>query len=767
MQKTLLSTILLTLISLVAQSQSNHCSFSGELSSNYYRYLQSNYDNDIEIEKIINKIVKEVGLEKNFIYVNSPGLNNCAALNYDGFRYILYDKSFLNSLSNLSSKKISVYISILAHEIGHHLQGHTLKNISEEDNKISELEADKFSGYIMAKLGYSLANAKEAINKTSNTYSNTHPLKNKRLLAIEEGFYSAKIQIQISKDQIKDNLYVEYFMKAQEDYNNGKYIEAIDNSTTAITLNKNNNFFPIALRAIAYSQVKSYDLALNDFKKLELIPMEDKNVISSYLYYNRGFTLYKMDNYDKASKDFYRAYELNNNDKIALINFAKNQSLAGNHSSALKTFEVQLKDEDILNSELQNFTKGDIFLQKAISYDETNNYDEALKYFDIAQDLYPEEYINLSHPLYYKGKLYQKTENVDKSISSYLSFLKIYNKEQEYFFIDHNFALANDVYYNLGLLYQQKQEYKLSIEYLGKLINNGPEFDLGYFFRGMSYYLMGENSKAEIDIKKSCDLGNTKACGFLKNLISNENEEVKNPLIIEGGYKTQKILEYQYNNITKSYDLVFEQNIPSELYFTANGLAFKRGGNKWLFSDWTYKGVDNNNNHVFFDFYNQSILFDKNLKTISWYAEYENNNFQKVYVYQFLTKDNSVFPITQNSDLFYDSPSLELVKVEATDTQTIITLKHKASNIYENGGWISISSDSYLISHNSKKKYKLVETKEIPFSPKKYYYKSQNEVHQFQLIFEPIKEKNSIVNMIECEGITTCFNIYNIEVVKK
>ena len=132
-----------------------------------------------------------------------------------------------------------------------------------------------------------------------------------------------------------------------------------------------------------------------------------------------------------------------------------------------------------------------------------------------------------------------------------------------------------------------------------------------------------------------------------------------------------------------------------------------------------------------------------------------------------MTKDNSVFPITQNSDLFYDSPSLELVKVEATDTQTIITLKHKASNIYENGGWISISSDSYLISHNSKKKYKLVETKEIPFSPKKYYYKSQNEVHQFQLIFEPIKEKNSIVNMIECEGITTCFNIYNIEVVKK
>lgn len=629
----------------IGKSQNNHCSFSGELNTNYYKYLQSHFDNDIEIEKIINQIVKEVGLEKNFIYVNSPGLNNCAALNYDGFRYILYDKSFLNSLSNFSTKKASVYISILAHEIGHHLQGHTLKNISEEDNKRSELEADKFSGYIMAKLGYSLTDAQEAINKTSDDYSNTHPLKSKRLLAIENGYYSAKIQIQQSKDQIKDNLYVEYFMKAQENYNKGKFTEAIDNSTTAITLNKNNNFFPIALRAISYAQSKNYDLALNDFKKLESIPMEDKNVISSYLYYNRGFTLYKMDNYDKAAKDFYRAYELNSNDKIALMNFAKNQSQAGNHSSALLAFEFQITDDEILNSELQDFTKGDIFLQKAISYYETNNYDEALKYLDIAQNLYPEKYINLSHPQYYKGKLYQKKENVDKSISSYLSFLKTYNKEQEYFFIDHNFALANDVYYNLGLLYQQKQQYKLSIEYLDKLISNGPEFELGYFFRGMSYYLLGDKSKAKTDIQKSCDLGNSKACSFINNLTSDDKKEVENPIIITGGYKTQKILEYQYNSTTDNYDLVLDKQIPSKLYFSADGIAFKRGENRWLFANWLYKGFDDKNkHHIFYDNYNQSILFDEKLQTISWYADFKNNVYQKIIVYQFLTKDDSVKP---------------------------------------------------------------------------------------------------------------------------
>lgn len=641
MTKTFLPTIIILLISLVVQSQSNHCSFSGDLSSNYYRYLQSDYDNDIEIEKIINKIVNEVGLEKNFIYVNSPGLNNCAALNYDGFRYILYDKSFLNSLSNLSSKKTSVYISVLAHEIGHHLQGHTLKNISEEDNKRNELEADKFSGYIMAKLGYSLTSAQEAIDKTSNTHSNTHPLKNKRLLAIEEGFYSAKIQIQKNKDQIKDNLYIEYFMKAQENYNNGKFIEAIDNSTTAITLNKNNNFFPIALRAISYAQSKNYDLSLNDFKKLESIPMEDKNVISSYLYYNRGFTLYKMDNYDKAAKEFYKAYELNSEDKIALMNFAKNQSQAGNHSSALLAFEFQISDDDILNSELQDYTKGDIFLQKGISYLETNSFNEALKYFDIAQNLYPEKYTNLSLPHFYKGKIFQNTKETDKAISNYLSFLKTYDEEQNYFFYDYNYKKADEVYYNLCVLYQEKKEYKKSLDYINLLIKREPKNSQAYLMRGFTYNFMDRIEEAKSDLKMSCDLGSQIGCGALSELEGIN----KNPLIIEGGYKTQKILEYQYNSNTKTYDLVFDENISSELYFNIDGLAFKRGNNRWLFSNWTYKGFDEKNkHHIFYDNYNQSILFDEKLSTISWYAKPENNIFKKIIVYQFLTKDNSIKP---------------------------------------------------------------------------------------------------------------------------
>ncbi|MEZ4839835.1 MAG: hypothetical protein R2782_11865 [Flavobacterium sp.] len=44
-------------------------------------------------------------------------------------------------------------------------------------------------------------------------------------------------------------------MKGQEDLRNNNIENAIDNFITSITLNKENNFFPIALRAIAIQKL--------------------------------------------------------------------------------------------------------------------------------------------------------------------------------------------------------------------------------------------------------------------------------------------------------------------------------------------------------------------------------------------------------------------------------------------------------------------------------------------------------------------------------
>ena len=98
-------------------------------------------------------------------------------------------------------------MSILAHEVGHHINGHTIdvllyanKAIEEESlaaSRSMELQADEFSGFVLAKLGATINQATEAVSKMTSdeddTYS-THPKKSKRLIAINKGYQRAKNQ---------------------------------------------------------------------------------------------------------------------------------------------------------------------------------------------------------------------------------------------------------------------------------------------------------------------------------------------------------------------------------------------------------------------------------------------------------------------------------------------------------------------------------------------------------------------------------------------
>jgi len=84
-------------------------------------------------------------------------------------------------------------ISILAHEIGHHLSGHTLNQLN--DNHKAELEADKFSGFTLYKMGASKEQAIKAIETIgSETETKSHPSKSKRIIAIKNGWEDAYIQ---------------------------------------------------------------------------------------------------------------------------------------------------------------------------------------------------------------------------------------------------------------------------------------------------------------------------------------------------------------------------------------------------------------------------------------------------------------------------------------------------------------------------------------------------------------------------------------------
>jgi len=174
------------------------CSYYGEeVTELIYTFKSTN-----DAKKIIGRIVNSVGLEQNF-EIKAANVPNAQAVIKNGIRYILYSQVFMQSIEKNTNTEWSS-ISILAHEIGHHLNGHTLDDLGSRPDK--ELEADKFSGYVCFKLGASLEEAQAAMRvAASDNGSSTHPPKSARLEAISNGWYQAKDEISTIKEDTKSS----------------------------------------------------------------------------------------------------------------------------------------------------------------------------------------------------------------------------------------------------------------------------------------------------------------------------------------------------------------------------------------------------------------------------------------------------------------------------------------------------------------------------------------------------------------------------------
>ena len=88
-------------------------------------------------------------------------------------------------------------MALLAHEVGHHLNGHTIRKGGSTPGL--ELEADEFAGFILQKLGATLQQSQHVMHYIAKAKeSRTHPGKNSRLQAIEKGWNKAAASEQVS-----------------------------------------------------------------------------------------------------------------------------------------------------------------------------------------------------------------------------------------------------------------------------------------------------------------------------------------------------------------------------------------------------------------------------------------------------------------------------------------------------------------------------------------------------------------------------------------
>lgn len=163
------------------------CNYYGEsLGSKIYTF-----ESEEAAIAAVDKILIPTGLVRNF-NIRVADVPNAAAIIYGEDRYILYNQAFMRRVKSQTNTDWAA-ISIMAHELGHHLNGHTLTRGGSRPP--TELEADSFSGFVLYKMGATLEEAQAAMNAFgSETGSDTHPPKRSRLAAIEAGWTKAKNQ---------------------------------------------------------------------------------------------------------------------------------------------------------------------------------------------------------------------------------------------------------------------------------------------------------------------------------------------------------------------------------------------------------------------------------------------------------------------------------------------------------------------------------------------------------------------------------------------
>jgi hypothetical protein len=164
--------------------QVNNCGFKIPPKS-----LIAKFQSVYEARDIVKNMLDTIKWKENFSLREQNGINNAYATILQNKRWIIYDNDFLENIDTYAATKWAS-ISVLAHEMGHHYYNHV---VSGRGSTIpTEIEADGFSGYMMNKLGATLAQSIAAMKTiATDKASSTHPAKADRVASITKGWNAA------------------------------------------------------------------------------------------------------------------------------------------------------------------------------------------------------------------------------------------------------------------------------------------------------------------------------------------------------------------------------------------------------------------------------------------------------------------------------------------------------------------------------------------------------------------------------------------------
>ena len=149
-----------------------------------------------DCREMIEQVMHFTGLPQNFIVTQADVPNAAAIILLDKQklpqRVIAFNPNFIELVRRATGGNPWSAVSIMAHEVGHHLAGHTIQPGGSQPP--IELEADKFSGFVLYKMGASLDDAAKALNTLVPAQApagSTHPARSQRVAALADGWSQA------------------------------------------------------------------------------------------------------------------------------------------------------------------------------------------------------------------------------------------------------------------------------------------------------------------------------------------------------------------------------------------------------------------------------------------------------------------------------------------------------------------------------------------------------------------------------------------------
>ncbi|MCA0237105.1 MAG: SUMF1/EgtB/PvdO family nonheme iron enzyme [Bacteroidetes bacterium] len=145
------------------------------------------FDADPQAQQIVGDVCRAIGITQRF-QLQSADVKNALACERNGTRYILYNPDFLKDIQTDARTKWAAY-GVLAHEIGHHVNGDHFDEPDSERRKELELEADRFAGSALRLMGATKDEAKSTVASLFNQdETNTHPPARARNASVVNGW---------------------------------------------------------------------------------------------------------------------------------------------------------------------------------------------------------------------------------------------------------------------------------------------------------------------------------------------------------------------------------------------------------------------------------------------------------------------------------------------------------------------------------------------------------------------------------------------------